>query len=149
VFGDTNKSVQIVANGKLQTLHTAQILDSSFNSRPKLQVFTLSSAGALAPVFMQLHQGAEWATGAMAKLFSPLNIGVFEISHRLVMAASSTLPLSDLADHKRPMSASDYGRRATAGGLIIGRCRRYRSKDPGRRFSAGSMRRSISRSGGG
>jgi N-ethylmaleimide reductase len=53
------------------------------------------------------------------RLFSPLKIGPYQLQHRVVMAPLTRMRADRLSYAPRPMSATYYGQRATAGGLII------------------------------
>src|ERR1700738_2652691 len=52
-------------------------------------------------------------------LFSPLQIGPYQLGHRLVMAPLTRMRAEKPSLAPRPLNAEYYGQRATAGGLII------------------------------
>ena len=54
----------------------------------------------------------------MAKLFTPLNVGALELSHRAVVPGLVPMPRTALAS-RVPMTRENYARCASAGGLII------------------------------
>jgi N-ethylmaleimide reductase len=53
------------------------------------------------------------------QLFSPLNVGPFELKHRLVMAPLTRMRAAKPSLAPRPLNAEYYAQRATQGGLII------------------------------
>src|SRR6202047_4193391 len=52
-------------------------------------------------------------------LFSPLQIGPYQLGHRLVMAPLTRMRAARPSLAPRPLNAEYYGQRATPGGLII------------------------------
>jgi N-ethylmaleimide reductase len=52
-------------------------------------------------------------------LFSPLQVGPYRLSHRLVMAPLTRMRADRSSFAPRPLNAEHYGQRATPGGLII------------------------------
>src|SRR6201991_2299415 len=52
-------------------------------------------------------------------LFSPLQVGPYRLSHRVVMAPLTRMRAERLSFAPRPLNAEYYGQRTTAGGLII------------------------------
>ncbi len=52
-------------------------------------------------------------------LFSPLQVGPYSLSHRVVMAPLTRMRAERLSFAPRTLNAEYYGQRATAGGLII------------------------------
>jgi len=54
-----------------------------------------------------------------ASLFSPLQIGPYRLSHRVVMAPLTRMRAERASFAPRELNAEYYGQRATAGGLII------------------------------
>ncbi len=55
----------------------------------------------------------------MSKLFTPLNAGAFDLSHRVVLAPMTRLRTIQPGDISSPMMAQFYGQRASKGGLVI------------------------------
>jgi N-ethylmaleimide reductase len=53
------------------------------------------------------------------KLFSPLQIGPYQLKHRVVMAPLTRMRAEKPSLAPRPLNAEYYGQRATPGGLII------------------------------
>src|SRR5581483_11197179 len=53
------------------------------------------------------------------KLFSPLQVGPYQLQHRVVMAPLTRMRADRSSFAPRPLNAEYYGQRATAGGLII------------------------------
>jgi N-ethylmaleimide reductase len=60
-----------------------------------------------------------WAVMHFPSLFSPLQIGPYELEHRLVMAPLTRMRAERPSLAPRPLNAEYYGQRATSGGLII------------------------------
>jgi N-ethylmaleimide reductase len=52
-------------------------------------------------------------------LFSPLKVGPYQLSHRVVMAPLTRMRAERESFAPRPLNAEYYGQRATEGGLII------------------------------
>jgi N-ethylmaleimide reductase len=52
-------------------------------------------------------------------LFSPLQIGPYQLAHRIVMAPLTRMRAEKLSFAPRPLNAEYYRQRATPGGLII------------------------------
>ena len=55
----------------------------------------------------------------LPSLFSPLEVGPYQLSHRVVMAPLTRMRAERDSFVPRPLSAEYYGQRATEGGLII------------------------------
>lgn len=53
------------------------------------------------------------------KLFEPLKLGPYELSHRVVMAPLTRMRARRPGNEPRPLNAEYYGQRASKGGLII------------------------------
>jgi N-ethylmaleimide reductase len=53
------------------------------------------------------------------KLFTPLRIGPYELSHRVIMAPLTRMRAARPGNVPRPLNAEYYGQRASKGGLII------------------------------
>src|SRR5580698_7892365 len=53
------------------------------------------------------------------KLFSPLQVGPYQLQHRVVMAPLTRMRAETPSYAPRPLNAEYYGQRATPGGLII------------------------------
>jgi N-ethylmaleimide reductase len=55
----------------------------------------------------------------MSRLFSPINVGRYTLSHRVVLAPMTRLRTIQPGDIPSPMMATFYGQRASAGGLEV------------------------------
>src|ERR1700710_353773 len=69
-----------------------------------------------------IHRANEQSVrGAMshASLFSPLQVGPYELKHRVVMAPLTRMRAERTSFAPRPLNAEYYAQRATPGGLII------------------------------
>ena len=55
----------------------------------------------------------------MDKLFSPITVGPYALSHRVVLAPMTRLRTIQPCDIPSPMMAEFYGQRASAGGLVL------------------------------
>ena len=55
----------------------------------------------------------------MDKLFSPIKVGAYSLSHRVVLAPMTRLRTIQPCDIPSPMMAQFYGQRASEGGLVI------------------------------
>lgn len=55
----------------------------------------------------------------MNKLFSPITVGAYPLSHRVVLAPMTRLRTMQPCDIPSPMMAEFYGQRASEGGLVI------------------------------
>jgi N-ethylmaleimide reductase len=55
----------------------------------------------------------------MDKLFSPITVGAYSLSHRVVLAPMTRLRTIQPCDIPSPMMAEFYGQRASEGGLVI------------------------------
>jgi N-ethylmaleimide reductase len=54
-----------------------------------------------------------------ATLFSPIAVGPYELTHRVVLAPMTRLRSLQPTDTPSPMMATFYGQRASTGGLLI------------------------------
>jgi N-ethylmaleimide reductase len=65
------------------------------------------------------HQTFRGAEMKLPSLFSPLEVGPYQLSHRVVMAPLTRMRAERDSFAPRPLNAEYYGQRATKGGLII------------------------------
>ena len=70
----------------------------------------------------RLHIAIDQSSGANMKfpsLFSPLEIGPYQLQHRVVMAPLTRMRAEKPSLAPRPLNVEYYAQRATAGGLIV------------------------------
>jgi N-ethylmaleimide reductase len=70
-------------------------------------------------VMFEHHQTFRGAEMKLPSLFSPLKVGPYQLSHRVVMAPLTRMRAEKDSFAPRPLNAEYYGQRATEGGLII------------------------------